>query len=120
MQKAFQGMASHISTVHIYYKMRAEEESTGSRYDESKIRVWYEMVAGQEVTLKTISFQVGFSVVHVLLTAAHSTESVAENTEKLLLSHQKPIVSSLNIKAAAVLQGIQLADLFPSHAFQAM
>jgi len=113
-------MASHISTIHIYYKMRAKEESTGSRYDESKIRVWFEMVAGQEVTPKTISFQVGFSVVHVLRTAAHSTESVPETAERLLLSHQKPIVNSLNIKAAAVLQGIQLADLFPSHAFQAM
>jgi len=64
----------HTSTVtYIYYIMRAKEESTGSRYDESKIRVWFEMVAGQEVTLKTISFQVDFSVVHVLSTAAHST-----------------------------------------------
>jgi len=53
--------------------MRAKEGLTGSRYDESKIRVWFEMVAGQEVTLKTISFQVGLSVVHVLSTVAHST-----------------------------------------------
>jgi hypothetical protein len=63
----------HTSTVKYILQMRAKEESTGSRYDESKIRVWFEMVAGQEVTLKTISLQVGFSVVHVLSTAAHST-----------------------------------------------